>query len=124
VGKVLLAEDAPEVRDLTRSVLENAGYEVMVATDGDEALQLLGRYGAELCLAIIDVVMPKKNGQEVLDEIRKQQPNLPVIFMSGYTANVMSDSALADIPFISKPFSPADLLCLVAEVMKGKQKGS
>ncbi|MBU0550410.1 PAS domain S-box protein [Myxococcota bacterium] len=108
---ILLAEDDSGVRRLTRRILKGAGYQVISARDGAEALALIEAHQGEVKLLLSDVVMPKVGGREVLERFRALAPQRPVILMSGYTANTLDDQLLAlkGIIFLQKPFEP-DLL--------------
>ena len=87
---ILLAEDDPEVRRLTKAVLGEFGYQIVEATDGDEAVRLFGEHQDSVDLLILDVIMPKRNGREVYAAVRVMKPDAKVLFMSGYTANIVS----------------------------------
>jgi PAS domain S-box-containing protein len=116
---ILLAEDDSEVRDLTRKVLEESGYTVIEAVDGDVAVSKVTENKERIQLVILDVVMPKKNGKEVYEEIKKTAPGIRVLFTSGYTANTIQARGFLDegLHFIAKPVSPKQLLQKVREVL-------
>jgi len=116
---ILLAEDDPEVRDLTRNVLEESGYTVIEAVDGEDAVSKITENRERIQLVILDVVMPKKNGKEVYEEIKKTTPGIRVLFTSGYTANTIQTRGFLDrgLHFIAKPVSPKQLLQKVREVL-------
>ncbi len=116
---ILLAEDDPVVRKLTKNVLEESGYTVIEAEDGEEALNKFTNNEDNVRLLFLDVMMPKKSGKEVYEEIRKTHPAMKVLFMSGYTANVIHKKGLLDkdLHFISKPASPVELLRMVRKVL-------
>jgi PAS domain S-box-containing protein len=116
---VLLVEDDESVRSLMEHTLMNLGYSVLVARDGEEAVDLFRRNTDRIDLAILDVVMPRKGGKEAYEEMHKVRTDLKVIFVSGYTANVVDESYVANagIPFLSKPFGPGVLARKVREVL-------
>ena len=116
---ILLAEDDQAVRNLTRSVLEDVGYTVIEAADGREAVERLEQQRDRIDLLIADVVMPKKNGEEVLEEARRLKPGIKVLFTSGYPANIIQGKGIIEqgLPFISKPASLHDLLRKIREVL-------
>ena len=95
------------------------GYTVLVARDGDEAVDVFRKNGDRIGLAILDVVMPRKGGKEAYEEMHKVRTDLKVIFMSGYTDNAVHESFIltAGIPFLSKPFGPGVLARKVREVL-------
>ncbi|MBA4349391.1 MAG: hybrid sensor histidine kinase/response regulator, partial [Thermodesulfovibrio sp.] len=114
---VLIAEDEGHVRKFTKETLERFGYKVIEATDGDEALQKFKENEDRIQLLILDVIMPKRNGREVYDEIRKTKPDIKVIFVSGYPADVIHEKGIPEegFNFIPKPIRPTDLLKIVRE---------
>jgi CheY-like chemotaxis protein len=83
-GTLLLAEDDAGVRNLTRTMLEMLGYDVLTAQDGAEALEIFEAYAHLIRLVISDLEMPGFNGWEVLTAVRRRSPDLPVILASGY----------------------------------------
>jgi PAS domain S-box-containing protein len=116
---VLLVEDDDSVRRLMEQTLINLGYTVLVARDGEEAVDVFRKNRDRIDLAILDVVMPQKGGKEAYEEMRKARADLKVIFMSGYTANAVHESfvLIAGIPFLSKPFGPGVFARKVREVL-------
>src|SRR5574341_1533635 len=119
---ILVAEDDDSVRNLTRSVLEGFGYSVITAVDGDDALAKFSEHRDRIDLLLLDIIMPKKNGNKVYEEIRRLRPDIKALFTSGYTAEVIREKGIVDGPlnFISKPVSPRDLLRKVKEVQIGR----
>jgi signal transduction histidine kinase len=116
---VLVAEDAPEVRRLTTEVLEQNGYHVIEATDGQDALQKFSENRDNVDLVIMDVVMPKMNGKEAFSEIVKISPSMKVLFTSGYTHDDANQKGVTfgSENFLTKPSSPQALLKKVREVL-------
>jgi len=116
---ILLAEDDAEVRKLTRAILEEAGYEVIEAEDGEEALKSFIGSEDRVRLLLLDVIMPKKNGRLVYEDIRTAHPAIKALFMSGYPESIMHQKGKLDIGlnFISKPVNPADLLRMVRKIL-------
>ncbi len=116
---LLVAEDDGEVRTLIKDVLENAGYRVIEAKDGEDALSRFSENRDAVNLLISDVVMPKKNGKEVYMAIKKIKP-MKVLFISGHTADVVIDKGVYGKTFnyVSKPVSPSDLLKKVREILE------
>lgn len=115
---IFLAEDNEQVRNLVKTVLEGAGYEVMYA-DSEDAVRVFEESNGKIQLLLLDVVMPKKSGKEIYDDIRKIRPDIKALFMSGYTADIINRSGLLEegINFISKPISPDELLRKVRDVL-------
>ena len=118
---ILVAEDDNGVRDLTKHMLEEFGYTVIEAVDGKDAVEKFAENREKVHLLLLDVVMPKKNGREVYVEAVKIKPDVKVIFMSGYTANVIHKDGMLEegLNFISKPVSPSELLKKVREALDG-----
>ena len=115
---ILLAEDNEGVRQFLEEILCLHGYTVIVAPDGEAAVDLFGRH-EEIALLILDSVMPRKNGRQVYDEITRIKPGAKVLFISGYTRDVVLDKGVQEkeFAFISKPLSAEDLLRKVREVL-------
>jgi two-component system, cell cycle sensor histidine kinase and response regulator CckA len=116
--RILLAEDNEEVREFMTTVLSRSGYDVIVAVDGEDAIEHFRNHKG-ISLLILDSVMPKKNGRQVYDEISAAVQSIKVIFTSGYTRDVVLDKGIEDkkYDFIAKPVSPVDLLRKVREVL-------
>jgi PAS domain S-box-containing protein len=115
---ILLAEDEEAIRSLAERIMREFGYTVLVARNGEEAIEIFRR-NKEIALAVLDVVMPRKGGKEAFEEMYKQNPRLKVIFMSGYSADAIHDSfvLIAGVPFLQKPFGPATLARKIREVL-------
>jgi PAS domain S-box-containing protein len=109
---ILVAEDNEMVRNLVKLVLEQAGYQVLAAEDGQEAVSLFERHAQNIHLLFLDVVMPNLGGQEALERIRKIRPSIPVLFASGYNEDAIhTDFVLKDgFHFVQKPYQVKDLL--------------
>lgn len=116
---ILLVEDNQEVRQLFKLVLERSGYRVIEAVDGDEALSKFEQHQGEIKLLLVDVIMPKMNGREVYDAIRRHRSEIKAIFTSGYTADIINKKGVLDteLDFLSKPLSPNRLLAKIREVL-------
>jgi len=117
---ILVAEDNPDVGKLIRQVLEVFGYRVIEAIDGEDAISKFLMHRDEIKLVMLDVIMPKKTGKDVGDEIKKIQPDMKILFTSGYTADVINKKGILEegIDFISKPVTPNDLLTKVREMIE------
>ncbi len=118
-GAILLAEDDPAVRAIAVRILAANGFEVVVAADGEEAIALAERHAARLRLAILDVLMPKRTGREVHDFLRQRLPALPVLFCSGYTAEMLPPGAMpvAGVALLNKPYPAQELLATVHRLL-------
>jgi two-component system cell cycle sensor histidine kinase/response regulator CckA len=117
---ILIAEDEPALRALTREVLEEHGYAVIEAGSGDGALRRAEEHSGVIDLLLTDVVMPRMSGRELADRLAQQRPGLRVMFMSGYTDDaVVRHGVLApSAAFIQKPFGPESLLAKIREVLE------
>ena len=119
---ILVAEDDPRLRKLTVLVLEQMGYTVITANDGEEAVTKFMENKDRIKLLLFDIIMPKKSGREAYEEIRKMKPDIPVLFASGYSPDMLREKELVDdeVPLIYKPISPQSLLKKVREVLDRK----
>ncbi|MCB9904288.1 MAG: response regulator [Planctomycetes bacterium] len=119
-GTILLAEDSGPLRRMTRRLLERAGYEVLEAPDGLAAMERFRQHRSEVDLALLDVVMPEQDGRATFEALRAIDPHLPVLFMTGYGAEVLSSEFLArtDVHIIAKPFEARDLVRAVHEALE------
>ena len=116
---ILLAEDNEALRNLTLSVLQEFGYTVIAVKDGEEAVKKYKENREHIRLLLFDLVMPKKNGKEAYDEIRAMTPDIKVIFVSGYAADILRQKELLDdnVALIYKPVLPSDLVKKVRSVL-------
>ena len=115
---VLLVEDEDAVRNACRRILERAGFHVIEARDGTQALSEVGDTTIDLLLT--DVIMPGDlSGKDLAARIQESRPGLPVLFMSGYTADVISKKGILEpgITVVEKPFTSSDLLGKVRELL-------
>ncbi|MCL4457929.1 MAG: ATP-binding protein [Nitrospirae bacterium] len=114
---ILAAEDDVEVRKLAKKVLEKFGYKIIEAVDGEDAVSKFMDNKDTVRLLLFDVIMPKKDGKAAYEEIKKINPGIKTIFMSGYTADIIHKKGVFEggIEFISKPVPPDVLLKKVRE---------
>ena len=116
---VLLVDDEPQVAATARRALLRAGYEVLSAPNGREALRVAETHTGPLALLITDLVMPEMGGRELAQHLVAIRPGLRVLYVSGYTAEAMNQQAVLDPgdAFLGKPFSPDALLRRVHEIL-------
>lgn len=108
---ILVVEDEPGVRQMTRSTLERFGYNVLEAGDGVEAMRIYHDHAGVISMVVTDVIMPQTNGPDLAKRLHALQPGLKVVFMSGYPESTINAHGVLDISagFIQKPFMPEDL---------------
>jgi CheY-like chemotaxis protein len=116
---VLVAEDDKILRQLTRTVLEDVGYTVIEAIDGQDAVKKFIEHKDTIKLLLFDLIMPKMNGKEAYEEIQKIRPDMKVIFSSGYSRDIIRKKALLENGafLIFKPRSPFELLRKIRSVL-------
>jgi len=112
-------DDDAHVRRFTEVTLEDQGYEVLAAKDGEDAIAVHQSHGAEIDLLVSDVVMPRMGGVELARALRAAQPGLKVVFMSGYTAETSSQVSefATKGNFLQKPFHSEELIALVDKIV-------
>jgi len=116
---VLLTEDEADVREIARQFLESGGYKVIEAKNGREAIELARQNAGKIELLVTDMVMPGMTGQELAVNLQHEQPNVRVIFMSGYSEHAATEMADADpgVRLLTKPFSRSALLRAAREML-------
>lgn len=116
---ILLVEDEKMVRDLVATLLEQSGYTVLRAGNGEEALQVAARHRGPLHLVLTDVVMPGIGGRELLERLSRERTGIQAVFMSGYTADTVVRHGVLEnaVVFLQKPFRPEDLVRRVRDVL-------
>ncbi len=118
-ASILLVEDEDALRDVTGRILKGAGYEVLVAAHGAEALALAGARNSSIDLLLSDVIMPQMHGPQLAEEIRRLRPDIKVIFMSGFAQPILDSGGHLDqgMVLVEKPFTATSLLEKVGEVL-------
>ena len=116
---ILLVEDEPAILNMTRIMLERKGYFILSAATPTKAIDMANAHADKIHLLMTDVVMPEMNGRNLSGKITDLYPDIRLLFMSGYTANVIAHQGVLDdgVAFIQKPFSMADLAEKVREVL-------
>jgi two-component system cell cycle sensor histidine kinase/response regulator CckA len=111
---VLVVEDEDALRANIRRLLQNAGYSVLEAQDGAAALQLLEDSANRISLVLTDLRMPVMDGRQLASALARRRPSLPIVFMSGFTAQLMDLRLVSpNVAFLAKPFRDGDLLAAV-----------
>ncbi len=116
---ILMAEDDPAVRNLHSMMLEEAGYTVIAAVDGSDALNKFFSHEMNVDILVTDVIMPKLDGKRLIEKIREVRPGMKVLFMSGYTKDLFVQRGILDkeFNFLSKPVSATELLKAVRDIL-------
>jgi PAS domain S-box-containing protein len=120
---ILIAEDNETTRVLTREILQEFGYLVLEAVDGEDAVEKFREHKGRISLVLLDVIMPKMNGKEVYDAIRSIFPEAAILFCSGYAKDVVvTQGGLEEgMNYLPKPFTPKELLMKIREVLSNEQ---
>jgi len=123
---VLLVEDEPALLKMSKMMLQKIGYLVLAAGTPGEAIGLAKKHAGEIHLLLTDVVMPGMNGKDLAERLHNLRPNMKILFMSGYSVNMITDQGVLDesVNFIEKPFSMKDLGVKVAEALTNIKKTS
>jgi CheY-like chemotaxis protein len=121
-GTILLVEDQETVRGLVSRVLRSAGYSVIQAGNGTQALALADSEGSAIDLLVTDMVMPGMSGRELAARLTARREGLRVLFISGYAPHAIPGEGVPDsgVAFLQKPFSPAQITARVGEILAGK----
>jgi two-component system, cell cycle sensor histidine kinase and response regulator CckA len=119
-GQVLVVDDEPLVRGVTARILHTMGFDVLTAGDGVEALRIFRESQDRIATVVLDVTMPRMSGQEVLSELHRMNPDLPVILCSGFSeADIDAHAANgARVSFLEKPFREDDLVAKLRDVLR------
>lgn len=120
-ARVLVADDDARLRHLFTTTLENAGFKVEQAANGDEALRAVERSCPNLLLA--DLVMPGLSGDELARKVRERCAGAVLVFMSGYTAEQLHALDITQVVFLPKPIAPRDLVTFVSRLLEGSDNG-
>ena len=117
---ILIVDDNPSVRQLIVETLKPLGYNCLEAGSGKEAINVIREYDSKVHLLLTDVVMPHMNGRQLAEIIRKERPDIKIIFMSGYTENIIAHHGVLEqgINFISKPITPVALTQKIRSVLQ------
>ncbi|MBI4963110.1 MAG: response regulator [Desulfomonile tiedjei] len=116
---ILLVEDEDLVSDLTKRFLEGSGYTVLTAANGKEALDLYEKEGDRVSLVILDLIMPEMGGRECLAALRKVDPNVKILIISGYPVSGPTKETFDSVAtaFVGKPYTMKEILRAVRDVL-------
>jgi PAS domain S-box-containing protein len=117
---ILVADDDAAMRELVEKILTMFGYTVIMAVDGSDAVARFRANKERIDLVILDIIMPKMNGKEAFDEMRKLNPAVKGLFISGYTSDIVHKRGMLDqsLDFVSKPLNPKTLLIKIRDVLR------
>jgi CheY-like chemotaxis protein len=118
-GTILLVEDEDAVRKLATKILERGGYRVLSACDGREAVDVFRLHADEIGLVMLDAVMPNMGGREAYERIAAMRPGIPVLFCSGYSADVLQPgfALRPEMQLVQKPYTPDEILRRIHELL-------
>jgi nitrogen-specific signal transduction histidine kinase/CheY-like chemotaxis protein len=119
---ILVVEDQDAVRFFATAALIQLGYRVLESSNGDDAIAAAASHPGRLDMLLTDVVLPGMNGKELSERLKKLRPDLKVLFISGYTADVIADHGVLErgMAFLQKPFSPEELAAKVRDVLSAR----
>jgi two-component system cell cycle sensor histidine kinase/response regulator CckA len=120
IKTILVVDDEPVVRKLIHFCLQRKGFEVLEAASGAAAIEICQSHRGEIALALIDVIMPGIHGPQLVKCLNKLNPEIPVLYMSGFPHIEAINRGMAD--FISKPFTAAKLLAHIREILISKEE--
>ena len=122
---VLVVEDSAPLREVTRRIFARAGYHVVTAANGPEALAIATKHPGEIHLLVTDIVMPHMLGREIAEKMQQVKPGIAVLYMSGFARTVLTSQGRLgpDMALVEKPFTQADLLAKAGEVLNGHFPG-
>jgi two-component system cell cycle sensor histidine kinase/response regulator CckA len=121
---ILVVDDEPMALKLVQSILEKRGFEVLASTSPKQAIQVFESHADRIELLISDIVMPEMDGTKLAGALVAVNPDLPVLFMSGFVteSEVADTSAIAQFAFIRKPFRPSTLVQAVQKMLTGEDE--
>jgi two-component system cell cycle sensor histidine kinase/response regulator CckA len=123
---ILLVDDDEHVLELAEEILQAAGYTVLKAVNGSQAVTLSERHQGRIHVLVTDMVMPEMSGQALAQQLATRRPDLRVLYMSGYASGIKAPDALARLPaaFLPKPFSAAELADKVRDLLATAPRSS
>ena len=118
--RILVVDDEPAVRMVTKRILQRNGYAVLEASGGPEALRVLREHPGPIQLLLTDVIMPEMNGRELAERVRERRPGIKVMYMSAYSPEAIALDGLLDegATFLRKPFALEELLARLRALLR------
>jgi CheY-like chemotaxis protein len=119
---ILIAEDEPDLRELTRIFLEGYGYTVLEAASAEQAIETAERFGEPIGLLLTDVIMPGMSGRQLAEKILSKRPQTKIVYMTGYTDDMVVQHKVLEpgVKLLQKPFTKIDLALKVRSTLDGK----
>ena len=119
--RILIVDDESSIRKLIFDTLGPLGYRCITASDGNEALEVANKYNNDIDLLLTDIVMPGMNGRELSEQLLAEKPDMKVLFISGYSENVITHNAVLDttVNYIPKPVTPITVTEKIRQVLDG-----
>ena len=116
---ILLAEDHEGVREMAQATLESLGYRILVAHDGEEAVEMFSAHRDSIALVLLDLIMPRRSGPKVYEAIQTIKPGVPVVFVTGYSNETAALTEMVErgIPVLRKPYGSGALSRRVREAL-------
>ena len=121
---ILVAEDEPDLRELTRIFLESYGYKVLEAGSAEEAIRIAEEFGGPIHLLLTDVIMPGMSGRQLAEKIGCKSPNTKIVYMTGYTDDMIVQHKVLEpgVQLLQKPFTKAELALKVRSTLDGERR--
>jgi DNA-binding response OmpR family regulator len=122
---ILIAEDEPDLRELSRIFLESYGYKVLEAASAEQAIRTAEEYGARIHLLLTDVIMPGMSGRQLAEKILQKDPNTKILYMTGYTDDMVVQHKVLEpgVQLLQKPFTRTELAVKVRATLDGDRSG-
>ncbi|MGO9568526.1 MAG: response regulator, partial [Desulfomonilaceae bacterium] len=116
---ILLVDDDDRIRDVAQQMIEMGGYKVLVASSGEEALEMYASHGEDIALVILDLIMPGMGGKRCLQELLRINPNAKILVASGYSSNGLAIDKEEEGArgFLNKPYDAKDILAAIRKVL-------
>jgi CheY-like chemotaxis protein len=117
-----VAEDEPDLRELTRAFLEGFGYRVLSAASAEQAIRTADSFPESIDLLLTDVIMPGMSGSQLAEKVLSKRPNTRIVYMTGYTDDMVVQHRVLEpgVKLLQKPFSRLDLALKVRSTLDGK----
>jgi two-component system, cell cycle sensor histidine kinase and response regulator CckA len=121
---ILIAEDEPDLRELSRIFLESYGYKVLEAGSAEQAIRTVEEYSARIHLLLTDVIMPGMSGRQLAEKILQKDPKTKILYMTGYTDDMVVQHKVLEpgVQLLQKPFTRTELAVKVRTTLDGRDR--